>query len=70
MYLYLVVICYLNSAHDRTETSTDEAEAIRFYDDLQAERAGKDYVQTYLLTLNTDSGHVITNRQWQRQPGE
>lgn len=66
MYQYLIVVLDYCTDNDRTETFGDESDAIKLYTELVEQEASKDYVMVFMITLNIDTGSVITNRQWRR----
>ena len=65
MYSYLITVLYLSTSDDRTETFTDEAEAIELFDGLTSEQPA-DVVQVLMTTLNTDAVQATVNRNWRR----
>ena len=66
MHCYLVTILYLCTTDDRTETFTDELEALALFKDLVAQEKGKDYVQIMYIDIDNDAGIANVRHDWVR----
>ena len=64
--IHTVTIAYPNSAHNRTETFDDQADAFRFFDELFTEKADKEYIAIWVCEIDASPNQVHMRRSWKK----